>query len=44
MAMVVITLALESIHLGSIYDFKATSFNDDPDRSYNIEFDALCKS
>ena len=26
--------------LGSIYDFKATSFNDDPDRSYNIEFDA----
>ena len=26
--------------LGSIYDFKATSLNDDPDRSYNIEFDA----
>ena len=27
--------------MGSIYDFKATSFNDDPDRSYNIEFDAF---
>ena len=26
--------------LGSIYDFKATGFNDDPDRNYNIEFDA----
>ena len=26
--------------LGSIYDFKTTATNDDPDRSYNIEFDA----
>ena len=26
--------------LGSIYDFKTTATNNDPDRSYNIEFDA----